>query len=131
MNWARLSPDGRMLAFVRGAPWDVWVKDLARGVVSRASMPGRSNQGPVWTPDRRSLVYLSDGGPSGRSSVVVRDVAGLAPERLLHEPPAGQIVIAEDVSPDGQHLMVRVVGSGKGADLVVVAMAQAGQHVSI
>jgi Tol biopolymer transport system component len=119
--WVRLSPDGRSLAFTRGPSSEVWVKDLARGIVSRVSTSGRGSQNPVWTPDGRRLIYRSDGAARGRSSLHVRDVAGLEAERLLHEAAPGDQVIPEDVSPDGRHLLFRNVG-GRGNDLLVLAL---------
>lgn len=87
-SWARLSPDGRSLAFARG-PGDVWVKDLGRGIVSRVSTSGRSNSNPVWTPDGRRLIYRAREA-RGRSSLHVRDIAGARTHGL--SPRRGAIV---------------------------------------
>jgi len=113
--WAKLSPDGRSLAFVRGPKADVWVRDLARGMVSRVSTNDRlASRLPVWMPDGRRPVYRSEGGPGGRLSLHLRDVAGLEPERMLYENVAGNLLVPEDVSPDGRYLIVRDMGSEKG-----------------
>ncbi len=120
-SWVRLSPDGRSLAFARGPGMDVWVKDLDRGIVSRVSTSGRSHSNPVWTPDGRRLIYRTSEA-RGRSSLHVRDIAGLEAERLLHEASPGHQVLPEDVSPDGRHLMFRDVGAGSGTDLMVLPL---------
>ena len=121
--WAKLSPDGRSLAFVRGPKADVWVRDLARGIASRVSTNElRATQLPVWMPDGRRLVYRSEGGPGGRLSLHMRDVASLEPERLLYEGVAGSLLVPEDISPDGQYLILRDNRSAKGTALMVLPL---------
>ncbi len=77
--WAgRWSPDGSMLAYVSGnprfglgtshlgnnAPASIWVLTLADGRTHRMTADSSLNVSPAWTPDGRTLLYVSnrDGG---------------------------------------------------------------------
>jgi serine/threonine-protein kinase len=57
-----LSPDGKRLAFslpVGPVQADIWVKDIERGTLSRLThLPGRSNK-PLWTRDRKGVVFVA------------------------------------------------------------------------
>ena len=54
---ARLSPDGRKIAYVTMAPeWQVWVYDLSRDTNSRLTGEGRATF-PIWTPDGKRLLF--------------------------------------------------------------------------
>jgi serine/threonine-protein kinase len=54
-----LSPDGRRLAIeVRAeSGHDIWVYDLGRDTRTRMTFDGKLNQGPIWSPDGRYIVY--------------------------------------------------------------------------
>ncbi len=66
------SPDGRRLAFTSGnfgylrylnvAPSSLWVVDVESGVPLRVTDDAHQNVSPVWTPDGRSLLFVSDRG---------------------------------------------------------------------
>jgi Tol biopolymer transport system component len=112
-----LSPDGSRLATVRldeqrrGA---IWIRDLARGVVSRLTPEPRSN-GPVWSPDGRSIAYGTFGASGPR--LLVRPAAGGAEREVwadpfLHEP--------IDWSPDGATILVETGPLGERSNLVLV-----------
>jgi serine/threonine-protein kinase len=59
---ARLSPDGRRLAFSipndQGGA-DIWVKELERNTLSRLTSQPGPNIDPVWTPDSENLLDLA------------------------------------------------------------------------
>lgn len=55
----RLSPDGRQMALeVEGASHDIFVYDIARGVLTKMSFDGASHW-PMFTPDGRDLTFRS------------------------------------------------------------------------
>jgi Tol biopolymer transport system component len=55
-----LSPDGTRLAVVRGegAETDLWVKDLASGVLSRLTGADGREAEAAWSPDSRRVAYI-------------------------------------------------------------------------
>ncbi len=57
----RLSPDGTRLAAttVEGAA-EIWIADLVRGGMRRLTNDPADEQGPVWTPDARRLIFSSN-----------------------------------------------------------------------
>ncbi len=68
-NWAfsftgngglSLSPDGTRLALrVQDQTADIWIKDLPDGPATRLTFEGDRNFRPRWTPDGRSVTFLS------------------------------------------------------------------------
>ncbi len=57
-----LSPDGRQVALskVDGVDHQVWVKQLPRGPLSKLTFEGNLSWRPVWTPDGRSIGFISN-----------------------------------------------------------------------
>jgi serine/threonine-protein kinase len=57
-----LSPDGRRLAVsvVEGNEQQLWVKQLPGGPLTKLTFDGSLNYRPGWTPDGRSVVFVSD-----------------------------------------------------------------------
>jgi eukaryotic-like serine/threonine-protein kinase len=97
----RISPDGRLLAFVQGgATDDIWILDLERGTSRRVTFQG-SNSYPVWTPDGARVVFrrVSDGGESLWWSAINE---GSSEERLTANSPEDKRPYS--VSPDGRLL---------------------------
>jgi len=61
---ARVSPDGRRIAFERAEPSsDVWVADLATGTEARLTHDPGIEGRPVWSPDGRRIFYQGEHGP--------------------------------------------------------------------
>jgi serine/threonine protein kinase/Tol biopolymer transport system component len=59
----RLSPDGRHIAMglrEGGHAPEVWILDLARGSLSPLTHGPASNFDPIWTPDGKRLLYISE-----------------------------------------------------------------------
>jgi len=106
---ASLSPDGRRLAFLAGAPAlgaaAIWLQDLESGASTR--LPGTDNASvPEWSPDGRSLAFVS----SAKLRVIdlesrqVRDVAPMDGSGGVAWGADGQILFA---GPDGLHVVSR------------------------
>ena len=60
---ARISPDGKRLAYVTQVPlFDIWIYDIPRGVKTRLTFgaaTGQANFNPVWSPNGQRVAYIS------------------------------------------------------------------------
>jgi serine/threonine-protein kinase len=93
-----LSRDGTHLAMsIRELTSQIWVKDLTQGTLSRLSLNGRDNTHPAWTPDGRSVMFVSD--QRGVGDLYQRLADGSRPETLFfHETrPVSEVTL----SPNG------------------------------
>ncbi len=115
----RFSPDGKRLAFelatspVRA---DIWVKDLERDNVSRLThVPGRNNC-PVWTPEGKSIVFVSTGQSAPGIYWIRADGSGEA-QRLTDSTnisfcrPVARVHVPGSFSPDGKRLAYTQYGA--------------------
>ncbi|HSM05912.1 MAG TPA: protein kinase [Longimicrobiales bacterium] len=103
-----LSPDGTRLAVTTVEEegrdlGQVWVKDLPQGPYSLLTHEGDVNFRPAWTPDRASLLFISN--RSGNRAVWQRraDGSGEAEPVLERELPVDQAALA----PDGEWMVYR------------------------
>jgi serine/threonine-protein kinase len=105
-----LSPDGTRLALrVQEATADVWVKELDRGPLSRLTFEGDRNFRPQWTPDGRSIAFLST-RQSESYDLYQKRADGTGPPELLLD--FEQRVVEAIWAPDGQWLVFRLGGVG-------------------
>jgi len=107
-GWS-LSPDGMQIALrIRtDAGNDIWVKELGGGPTSRLTFGSPEERKPRWSPDGRSILFLSD--RLGDLDVWTKRADGTGePELLLdHEGP-----IAEAFwTPDGRSVVMRTAGT--------------------
>lgn len=81
---AVLSPDGRTVAFTRGAGpgADVYLADVATGVVRRLSAESRRREDPMFHPDGEHLAYATQDGTTWNVHLVALDGTG---DRILTE----------------------------------------------
>jgi serine/threonine-protein kinase len=101
-----LSPDGRALAVdvVQNGVNAVWIKQLPTGPYSRLTFGDSGNMRPTWSPDGRSIVYLTNvtnvgGAPAMRRS----DGTGSTRFLLTPRPAWGQAILTRD----GRWLVLR------------------------
>jgi dipeptidyl aminopeptidase/acylaminoacyl peptidase len=105
-----LSPDGNRLALSMLDPetgvFDLWVKQLDSGPLSRVTFEGTINYRARWSPDGQSLMYMSDRDQLGVASDLWtrRADGGGTAELVLHR----ETTLAEGLySPDGTWLVFR------------------------
>ena len=115
LNWPRVSPDGRRIAFqvvdpVRGNP-DIWVEDLHDGSLVRVTISTGTDVLPVWSPDGRRLAYASGTLGERRLSIAAADGTGV----LQEMPCPGSYCEPTDWSPDGRRLIVNTRVATVGA----------------
>jgi eukaryotic-like serine/threonine-protein kinase len=110
-----LSPDGKRLAITIGAGssgtnnqsrYDIWLKTLDEGPISRLSFGGERNESPAWTHDGRHVSYTSARG--GRRALWRRRADGVGEEELVAD--AGRDIMEARWSADGKWLVTSVNG---------------------
>ena len=120
-----LSPDGKRLAIVRrleGPRQDVWVKDLDRGPSIRltSELNNDVNFAPAWTPDGKSVTFLSyDGSHNGSSfGYWTRRADGSVPAQ--HQPPNVDVNLPV-WTPDGKWLVYNTdLNAPDSGDIVAI-----------
>jgi Tol biopolymer transport system component len=104
---ARISPDGRWLAYVaaQAGVREVFVQPFP-GPGGRRQVSSGGGVEPVWAPDGRSLYYR--GGPALLAATLATtpELAVLRRDTLFAmDTPEGGVVAAYDVTPDGERFV--------------------------
>ncbi len=121
-----LAPGGRQLAvsMLEGREHQVWIKQLPDGPLSKLTFDGTENYRPAWTPDGRSVGFVSN--QSGRSEFWVKRADGSAPATVAASRP--DRTVNEGLwSNDGRWLVYRTTprdlfAKRLGADTGTVAL---------
>ena len=126
-----LSPDGKQLA-VSMSPlsgrWDVWIKQLDRGLAVNLTLDGRGNFFPAWTPDGRSVTFTSRTASSNADLWTKRSDGSANAALQFHEKwevaeplwsPDGKWLIFTDIRPPGP---VEILGMRPGIDTAPVPL---------
>jgi serine/threonine protein kinase len=107
-NNLRLSSDNSKIAVDEtdqdGQNVDVWIHDASTGAKRRFTFTPSLDQGPIWSPDRKQIIYSSNQGLGWK--LFRKNADGSSPEAAI----AGfDMVLASawDWSPDGQTVTVR------------------------
>jgi eukaryotic-like serine/threonine-protein kinase len=110
-----ISPDGTRLAVSArdASASNVWIKRIAGGAAVKLTLERKSNDEPAWTPDGRSITYISGGATSAVVGDVYRQPAdgsdGGVPILHLDRP-----ISEQTWSPAGDWLAVRTTTSTAG-----------------
>jgi len=97
-----VSPDGVHAAAVLNlGTWDVQVRNLRTGAVSRVSVPVTVAEDPVFTRDSRSVLFVADGPEGGRLYEAALGTAA-SPRLIMRDPTMNFYEPA--LSPDGRTL---------------------------
>ena len=112
-----LSPDGTRLALdvVGVASPHIWIKQLPAGPLSRLTFDGIASTRPTWTPDGRSVLYLST-PDSGPPSVWRKRADGSTAAELVWRVP-GRGIGEASLSRDGQWLIYRIAQPDGNRDI--------------
>ena len=131
------SPDGRWVAFVSGnvqyppmgnlAPSSIWVMPAAGGTPIRVTEDRPLHTSPVWLPDSRSLLYVSD-QDGGRDVYFVRLSRSGAPEGAATRVTTGLHPHTISLSADGNTLVYGLYT--ESANVFVVGL-EPGRSVSL
>ena len=118
-----LSRAGDRLAFnasdPRSGKFDIWVRDLARGVNSRFTFAAGVNICPLWSPDGSRIVFTAE--KEGASSLLEKASTGQGEEKPLLKSTDGR-VLATDWSRDGKYIAYSHRGK-EGWDVFVLPTA--------
>lgn len=120
---ARLSPDGKRLAFSRtddGNPdhADIWLHDVGTSTTSRFTFDG--GYGVIrWSADGKRL-YFARRRP-GTCDLFSRAVAGSATQQPVYISPRYKETL--DISPDGKYVLASEQVPETGVDLMLVSMS--------
>jgi dipeptidyl aminopeptidase/acylaminoacyl peptidase len=130
-----VSPDGRRVAWVEdltpagdGGPTAIWVKQLPSGKPVRVSAAAAANSrsheaGVAWSPDSRTLAFLSDARSHGQAQLFVTDFVS-APRKVAAA--RGQLDHPR-WAPDGKRIaFLYVAGSAQAAGALVAYKPDSG-----
>jgi Tol biopolymer transport system component len=116
-----LSPDGKRVAVtVRSSNTaDIWIMEVARGLRTRFTFVEAANSNPIWSPDGRSLVFVST--RSGHADIYKKSVDGaVGSEELLLADDRDKR--PESWSPDGRYLLFAATDPKTKTDLWILPM---------
>jgi serine/threonine-protein kinase len=120
----RLAPDGtRVAVYSQDQELDLWIWDLARARLTRATFDSALDAFPVWTPDSRRLVFSS--ARSGTRNLFWQAADGTGGAERLTQSPNQQDPTA--VSPDGRRLIFTEVNPKTGNDVMQMMLDESRQ----
>ena len=115
----RLSPDGtRVAVSAIDQDQDIWVWDLGRSTLTRATFDPDFDSYPVWTHDGGRLIFSSQ--RTGARNLFWQAADGTGTVERLTESPNQQTAVA--VTPDGRRLIFTETDPKTGEDVMQVEL---------
>jgi dipeptidyl aminopeptidase/acylaminoacyl peptidase len=106
------SPDGRYLAYLvkpkTSAAYEIDVYDMIMREVKHITTntpQDKRNVNPIWSKDGKFIVYTQEQAKGTDSNIFIADVAS-AQSTLLTPHNGEHLDFADDISPDGKHLLL-------------------------
>jgi dipeptidyl aminopeptidase/acylaminoacyl peptidase len=104
----QISPDGRTVAFTvqtidlanNKRPTQIWIVPIFGGGPRQLTHEGDDNERPRWSPDARSIAFVSDRG--GSSQIWIMNADGSSPHQVTNLSTEADGVL---YSPDGKSLV--------------------------
>jgi Tol biopolymer transport system component len=117
-----VSPDEKTLALgIRTASQtDIWLQDMARGVLSRFTFHSGTTLSSVWSPDGNRLVFALQMGTYS-ADIYQKPAGGNGQEELLLH--AGVNGFPDDWSPDGKWIVYQETGQKTANDLWLLPLS--------
>ncbi|MEJ2206140.1 MAG: protein kinase [Gemmatimonadota bacterium] len=108
-----LSPDGgKMAVSILDETWDLWIKELDAGPLTRFTLTGGINRRPTWSADGETVYFLSD--RDGTPDLWARPADGSRPATLVL---ARDLAVQEAFpAPDGSIVFRTGTNTGGGTD---------------
>ena len=97
----QVSPDGKLVAFDRGDPADIFVLEIESGLIKRFTSQAAANTAPVWSPDSQSIAFRSSRDSEG--NLYSRAFGVIGEDKLLMKTSVGKS--PSDWSNDGKYLV--------------------------
>jgi len=108
-----ISPDGKRIALtLQSSTFDVWVYDLARDTLTKASF-GSDDYRPHWSPDGKMLAY--DSSMSGHQQVYVKHDTAQGSDEAVTDGPENKALY--DWTKDGREVVFGRQNKGAGWDI--------------
>lgn len=124
----RISPDGTSIA----ANWsesgsgtiDIWQYEVARGVWTRFTFGQGNEFTPIWSPDGRSVVYVSV-EDFRHWNLIQQASSGGASEKVLLK--SSKLIYPDDWSPDGRFISYSVTNKANSSDIWILPVSGTGE----
>src|ERR1700681_615504 len=108
-NNVRLSPDGQRIAVDQtdsdGRRIDVWVHEPARGAATRLTFDPSPHQAPIWSPDGKQILFVSN--HKLNIQLYLKNADGSGSEEDVADLAAASAGNAWDWSRDGKYVLAR------------------------
>jgi len=119
---ASVSPDGRSVVVsaldLKAGTHDLWICDVARNLKTRFTFEPGEELTARWSPDGRSLAYVSNRG--AQQGLYRKQVEGSGVEELLYA--SESVKLPSGFSPDGKLLAYQELGTETNFDIWILPL---------
>jgi serine/threonine-protein kinase len=125
----RFSPDGGRIALTTSSlnATDIYVYDVARHTFTRITTEG-FNQRPEWTPDGKSVIFISS--RNGKVGIMKQPIDGSGPAELLASPEYEPFEAL--LSPDEKWIVYRTApGSKYPRDILAIPLSDTKKFIPL